>query len=67
MVLSGWEGSVSDSALWLEGRRLGVLPMPDAGFANCDTCLIITPYRGVRYHLNECWGPLCFTQYLGYD
>jgi DDE superfamily endonuclease len=58
MVLSGWEGSVSDSTLWLEGRRLGVLPIPegkyllgDAGFANCDTCL--TPYRGVRYHLKE--------------
>jgi DDE superfamily endonuclease len=58
MVLSGWEGSVADSTLWLEGRRIGALPTPegkyllgDAGFANCDTC--ITPYRGVRYHLKE--------------
>ena len=47
-----------DSTLWLEGRRIGALPIPegkyllgDAGFANCDTC--ITPYRGVRYHLKE--------------
>lgn len=58
LVLSGWEGSVADSTLWLEGRRIGILPIPegkyflgDAGFANCDTCL--TPYRGVRYHLKE--------------
>lgn len=58
MVLAGWEGSISDSKLWLEGRRIGALPIPegkyllgDAGFANCDTCL--TPYRGVRYHLKE--------------
>jgi DDE superfamily endonuclease len=58
MVLAGWEGSVADSTLWLEGRRIGLLPVPDgkyllgdAGFANCDTCL--APYRGVRYHLKE--------------
>jgi hypothetical protein len=58
MVLAGWEGSTSDSTLWLEGRRIGALPIPegkylpgDAGFANCDTCL--TPYRGVRYRLKE--------------
>jgi DDE superfamily endonuclease len=58
MVLAGWEGSVADSMLWLESRRIGALPIPegkyllgDAGFANCDSC--ITPYRGVRYHLKE--------------
>jgi hypothetical protein len=58
MVLSGWEGSVADSTLWMEARRIGALDIPegkfvlgDAGFANCDTC--ITPYRGVRYHLKE--------------
>jgi hypothetical protein len=58
MALCGWEGSVSDSTLWLKARRLGVLPIPagkyllgDAGFANCDNCL--TPYRGVRYYLKE--------------
>lgn len=58
MVLSGWEGSVADSTLWLEAHRIGALKVPegkyllgDAGFANCDTCL--TPYRGVRYHLKE--------------
>jgi hypothetical protein len=58
MVMSGWEGSVADSTLWLEARRTGALVIPegkyllgDAGFANCDACL--TPYRGVRYHLRE--------------
>jgi hypothetical protein len=58
MVLAGWEGSVMDSMLWLEGRRIGALPIPegkyllgDAAFANCDNCL--TPYRGVRYHPKE--------------
>jgi DDE superfamily endonuclease len=58
MALCGWEGSVSDSTLWFEARRLGVLPIPagkyflgDTRFANCDNCL--TPYRGVRYHLKE--------------
>jgi len=57
-VLSGWEGSVSDSTLWLEARRTNAIQIPigkyvlgDAGFANCDNC--ITPYRGVRYHLKE--------------
>jgi hypothetical protein len=58
MVMSGWEGSVADSTLWLEAHRIGALNLPkekyllgDAGFANCDACL--TPYRGVRYHLKE--------------
>lgn len=58
MVMSGWDGSVVDSTLWLEARRSGALQIPegkyllgDAGFANCDGCL--TPYRRVRYHLKE--------------
>ena len=57
-VLSGWEGSVADSTLWMEAHRLGAVSIPrgkyvlgDAGFPNCDYCL--TPYRGVRYHLKE--------------
>jgi len=57
-VLCGWEGSVSDSTLWLEAMRKGHINIPagrymlgDAGFANCEACL--TPYRNVRYHLQE--------------
>ena len=55
-VLSGWEGSIADSALWMEAISLGAVSIPegkyvlgDAGFPNCDLCL--TPYRGVRYHM----------------
>jgi hypothetical protein len=57
-LLVGWEGSVADSTLWIEGQRSGAVYIPDgkyvlgdAGFPNCDLCL--TPYRGVRYHLQE--------------
>jgi len=32
MVLAGWEGSVADSMLWLEGRRIGALPIPEGNF-----------------------------------
>jgi hypothetical protein len=56
--LCGWEGSVADSTLWIEAMRSGAVSVPDnkyllgdAGFPNCDKCL--TPYRGVRYHLQE--------------
>lgn len=57
-LLCGWEGSVSDSTLWIEGIRSGAVRVPntkyllgDAGFPNCDKCL--TPYRATRYHLQE--------------
>jgi hypothetical protein len=56
-VLSGWEGSISDSALFEEARARGLaVPegkyyLADAGFAGCDALLV--PYRGVRYHLRE--------------
>ena len=56
-VLSGWEGSASDSYLWQkaiasalklpEKRRL----LADAGFGFSRHLLV--PYRGVRYHLKE--------------
>lgn len=59
-LLCGWEGSVADSTLWFEAIRCQAINLPqdkyflgDAGFPNCDACL--TPYRGVRYHLQE-WG-----------
>jgi hypothetical protein len=57
-IMTGWEGSVSDSTLWVEGQRRGAVRIPegkyvlgDAGFPNCDQCL--TPYRATRYHLKE--------------
>ena len=57
-LLCGWEGSISDSTLWVEGIRSGAIRVPDgkyllgdAGFSNCDKCL--TPYRATRYHLQE--------------
>ncbi len=57
-LMTGWEGSVADSTLWVEGQRSGAVSIPegkyvlgDAGFPNCDKCL--TPYRAIRYHLQE--------------
>jgi hypothetical protein len=57
-LLCGWSGSTADSTLWIEGVRAGAVCIPqgkyvlgDAGFTNCD--FILTPYRGVRYHLRE--------------
>ena len=53
----GWEGSMSDSRLWLKGRTFGAPPIPegkclgDAGFANYKT--YFTLYRGVRYRLKS--------------
>jgi hypothetical protein len=58
-VLSGWEGSASDSHIFHFARRRDLeLPkgkylLADAGFPSCD--LLLVPYRGVRYHLKE-WG-----------
>ena len=58
-VLSGWEGSASDSQIFDDARRtdFGIRPgkfyLADAGFPGCDNLLV--PYRGVRYHLKE-WG-----------
>lgn len=56
-VLSGWEGSAGDGAVY-EDARASDLAIPagwyylaDAGFPSSDTLLV--PYRGVRYHLRE--------------
>jgi DDE superfamily endonuclease len=55
--LSGWEGSVADSTLFNEARRIdfyiprGRFYLGDAGFASSDALLV--PYRNVRYHLSE--------------
>jgi hypothetical protein len=56
-VLSGWEGSASDSTIFHMARKTS-FPIPngkcylaDAGFPLCDNLLV--PYRGVRYGLTE--------------
>ncbi|KAL8497922.1 hypothetical protein ACS0TY_021318 [Phlomoides rotata] len=58
-VLTGWEGSATDSrVLQYTINRVNGLKVPignyylcDNGYPNCDGFL--TPYKGVRYHLNE--------------
>lgn len=56
-VLTGWEGSASDSHLYEQAVQSGLdVPagkyyLADAGFASCDSLLV--PYRNVRYHLRE--------------
>ena len=56
-ILSGWEGSVSDSTLFETARQNdftvpeGKFYLADAGCAGCNSLLV--PYRGVRYHLRE--------------
>jgi hypothetical protein len=58
-VLSGWEGSASDSRVFEDARTSDFWIPPeryylgDAGYANSD--VVLAPYRGVRYHLKE-WG-----------
>jgi hypothetical protein len=58
-VLSGWEGSAADTALYADARRTDfTIPenkfyLADAGFGLSKECII--PYRGIRYHLQE-WG-----------
>ena len=56
-ILSGWEGSAADSRIFeyaaQKDLRLprGYYFLVDAGFPTCD--MLLTPYRGVRYHLKE--------------
>ena len=58
-MLTGWEGSASDSAIFNVARRsdlaipVGKYFLADAGYPSCDALLV--PYRGVRYHIRE-WG-----------
>ena len=58
-ILSGWEGSASDSRVFEDVRTSDFRIPPDryylgdAGYANSDAVLV--PYRNVRYHLKE-WG-----------
>ena len=56
---TGWEGSVTDAHAYEAAREQGFsIPMgkyylADAGYLLCEE--LLTPYRGVRYHLAE-WG-----------
>jgi hypothetical protein len=58
-MVSGWEGSAADGALFLSSRfndlaiPAGKFYLADAGFGACDVLLV--PYCGVQYHLAE-WG-----------
>jgi hypothetical protein len=58
-LLTGWEGSASDSAIFNAARQsdlaipVGKYFLADAGYPSCDALLV--PYRGKRYHLRE-WG-----------
>jgi hypothetical protein len=58
-LFCGWDGSTSDSTMFLDARVTD-LPVPpgkyylaDAGFPTSRSLLL--PFRGVRYHLAE-WG-----------
>jgi hypothetical protein len=56
-VLAGWEGSASDSAMLTDALTKGYtieedrFDLGDAGFGLKPW--LLTPYRGVRYHLKE--------------
>lgn len=56
-ILAGWEGSAHDWKVYMDSVRRGfVIPegkylLADAGY-NCSHRLL-TPYRGIRYHLQE--------------
>ena len=58
-VVSGWEGSAADGALFLSSCfndltiPTGKFYLANAGFGTCDALLV--PYHGVQYHLIE-WG-----------
>ena len=58
-ILSGWEGSATDSRVWADALARGFSEpegfyyLADAGFPHCKELLI--PFPGVRYHLQE-WG-----------
>lgn len=58
-ILSGWEGSAADGAVFNDARRRDLVITPrtyllmDAGFPACDALFI--PYHGIQYHLKK-WG-----------
>jgi len=57
-IYAGWEGSANDQAVINDVIRKGLFPVPagkyylaDAGYVCSD--IILSPYRGYRYHLKE--------------
>jgi len=58
-ILAGWEGTAHDGRVLKDAYTKGLGKYPndfylgDAGYAL--SCYVLTPYRGVRYHLKE-WG-----------
>jgi hypothetical protein len=59
-VLPGWEGSAHDMRVLRDAVTEGGLRAPqgrfylgDAGYTSSD--MILTPFRGVKYHLREQW------------
>lgn len=56
-ILAGWEGSAHDGRVIKDAMRRGFKApegryfLADAGYANKD--FLLSPYRGVRYHLRE--------------
>ena len=57
-ILAGWEGSAHDSRILCDAQTSGGFITPkgkywlgDAGYGNSE--FVLTPYRGVRYHLKE--------------
>jgi len=61
-ILTGWEGSATDSRVWADALAKGFSApegfyyLADAGFPHCEELLI--PFRGVQYHLQE-WDSVC--------
>ncbi|KAE8958687.1 hypothetical protein PR002_g30789, partial [Phytophthora rubi] len=60
-VYAGMEGSAHDSSVLSFSGFMASIPanyyvLADAGYAL--TAQVLTPFRGVRYHLQE-WGPRC--------
>ena len=55
--LFGWEGSAHDSRVFDDSKNRGLPLLPgkyylgDAGYGLSEH--VLTPYRGVRYHLKE--------------
>ena len=56
-ILPGWEGSAHDGRVLKDAQMKGFgapdgkYYLADAGYANSN--MLLTPYRGVRYHLRE--------------
>ena len=56
-ILTGWEGSATDSWVWADALARGFLVpegfyyLADAGFPHCKELLIL--FHGVWYHLQE--------------